>query len=416
MKLFCKKAIIFLLVALMMSTTCFSGVLAQEVTVEGVTAKIEALPEYEDFSAVTDEGLDKALEDAREIIIALASLSDEDFELVTNSAKVFDLYVGLSILKMREGMPAEIPQKEEVVQQLKWAYENSIVTDTDALPLELLLDYTSPVESEDPDLYDTFGGTLYSDYSTDMLGVISRITAVLTTMTEDEVAVLGNEAFSWILGIFPEQVTIDNFWDYATAIYDLKDIVGLEVNNLEGLSQELVAKYQALVDSFDSLVQDERPFVIEQLDSLIAQKCDVEAATASSTLALTIYHEPICDALFYKIDLLSMLYEEDACDLLSNYDMYSEYESVVYAWDYDYIDYGDLNEDYEVDAKDALMVLKVAVGKIEIDDYIYMLGDVDGNGDLDAKDALYILKYAVGKIEYFPVEDVLVEQDFLVIG
>ena len=64
-----------------------------------------------------------------------------------------------------------------------------------------------------------------------------------------------------------------------------------------------------------------------------------------------------------------------------------------------------MNGDWFVDAKDALLVLKMAVGKVEITDNDLWYGDVDGNGELDAKDALYILKYSVNKIDMFPVEE-----------
>ena len=100
-----------------------------------------------------------------------------------------------------------------------------------------------------------------------------------------------------------------------------------------------------------------------------------------------------------------MLYEEDASDFLTNYELFEEYQGAVYSNSYDAEILGDLNGDWFVDAKDALIVLKMAVGKMEITEDDLWYGDVDGNTELDAVDALYILKYAVGKIEYFPVEE-----------
>ncbi len=71
----------------------------------------------------------------------------------------------------------------------------------------------------------------------------------------------------------------------------------------------------------------------------------------------------------------------------------------------DAIVYGDGNNDTKVNAADALIVLTVAVGKRQVSDAIEKALDVDGSGRLDAGDALLILKYAVGLIDSFPVEE-----------
>ncbi len=58
---------------------------------------------------------------------------------------------------------------------------------------------------------------------------------------------------------------------------------------------------------------------------------------------------------------------------------------------------GDLNDDDKVDAKDALQVLKYAVGKAEFTVVQEVKADVNEDGDINAKDALEILKKAVNK-------------------
>ncbi len=68
------------------------------------------------------------------------------------------------------------------------------------------------------------------------------------------------------------------------------------------------------------------------------------------------------------------------------------------------IPYGDLNGDNKTDAKDALNVLKFAVGKTDLSEEQQTFADVTGDQKIDAKDALEILKYAVGKITQFPVQ------------
>ncbi|MBR3844656.1 MAG: dockerin type I repeat-containing protein, partial [Clostridia bacterium] len=66
--------------------------------------------------------------------------------------------------------------------------------------------------------------------------------------------------------------------------------------------------------------------------------------------------------------------------------------------------FGDINEDYLVNASDALVILQVVVGKAEINYTQWAAGDVDANGQLNAKDALHVLQYAVNLIDWFPAE------------
>ena len=66
--------------------------------------------------------------------------------------------------------------------------------------------------------------------------------------------------------------------------------------------------------------------------------------------------------------------------------------------------YGDVNNDGNVDAKDALEVLKFAVGKTNLTAEQQLLAEVVGDSNINAKDALEILKYAVNKIDAFPIE------------
>lgn len=58
---------------------------------------------------------------------------------------------------------------------------------------------------------------------------------------------------------------------------------------------------------------------------------------------------------------------------------------------------GDVNGDGDINAKDALAVLKISVGKLTPTDAQKAVADINGDGKSDAKDALEILKYVVGK-------------------
>ena len=65
---------------------------------------------------------------------------------------------------------------------------------------------------------------------------------------------------------------------------------------------------------------------------------------------------------------------------------------------------GDVNADGQISAKDALLILRQAVGKEKLSGAALQAADVTGKGDPNAVDALYVLQKAVGKRPYFPVE------------
>lgn len=66
--------------------------------------------------------------------------------------------------------------------------------------------------------------------------------------------------------------------------------------------------------------------------------------------------------------------------------------------------YGDVNNDGDVDAADALMVLQASVGLRALTANEKGIADVNGDGYVDAADAILILRYDAGLIDVFPVE------------
>ncbi len=67
--------------------------------------------------------------------------------------------------------------------------------------------------------------------------------------------------------------------------------------------------------------------------------------------------------------------------------------------------YGDVNGDTRVDAADALLVLRFAVGKTDLSAAQQTAANVNADNAINAKDALLILQFAVRKIDRFPAED-----------
>ena len=66
---------------------------------------------------------------------------------------------------------------------------------------------------------------------------------------------------------------------------------------------------------------------------------------------------------------------------------------------------GDINNDGDADAGDALLVLRYSVGLASLSEAQRLVADVNGDGDIDAGDAVLLLRYDAGLIEKFPAED-----------
>ncbi len=65
---------------------------------------------------------------------------------------------------------------------------------------------------------------------------------------------------------------------------------------------------------------------------------------------------------------------------------------------------GDVNGDALINAQDALLILRCAVGKADLHPAALTAADVTGQAAPNAQDALCVLQKAVGRLHYFPVE------------
>lgn len=68
------------------------------------------------------------------------------------------------------------------------------------------------------------------------------------------------------------------------------------------------------------------------------------------------------------------------------------------------VSYGDINDDGDINASDALLALQHSVKLTTLKDNAFTAADVDESGVVDATDALYILQYSVKLINAFPAE------------
>ncbi|MBQ9878858.1 MAG: choice-of-anchor J domain-containing protein [Clostridia bacterium] len=66
--------------------------------------------------------------------------------------------------------------------------------------------------------------------------------------------------------------------------------------------------------------------------------------------------------------------------------------------------FGDVDLDGNVEAEDALLAMRYAMGLIELTDEQLVQMDVNGDGVYDLVDAVLILRYAMGLIDQFPIE------------
>ena len=60
---------------------------------------------------------------------------------------------------------------------------------------------------------------------------------------------------------------------------------------------------------------------------------------------------------------------------------------------------GDLDGDREITPSDALFILQMSVGLIQITDELKEIGDINKDGEVTPDDALKILQYSVGLLE-----------------
>ncbi len=217
--------------------------------------------------------------------------------------------------------------------------------------------------------------------------------------------------------------------------YDLASIGGWQRGNVAAFKILSKEEHQAVIDMIDALPakitlahQSQVEAVREAYEALLAANKrkvtnleKLEAAEQAIENIINADRDKLITEISDGITALKTVTRESREDLLSvnqkiqefcyTYGYYQnslitnldDYDTAIAAYN-DIIDYveGDINNDKNIDAKDALEVLKASVGKTKLTEKQGYCADVTNDNDFNAKDALMILQYSVGKRSEFP--------------
>ena len=377
---------------------------AAESTVGKVQQKVDALPALSSVESVEGETYAQAFTQAKNAVYALARLTEQEMEQVVGYEKAFQLYIDLIVMKATSLLPNEpMTLKNYAQQALQLETINSLLFNEE--PLFLLAEYTEDTVNENFYPPETTKGfvSLY-DIQIAYHEACDNRTKFLESLTDAQWREVQQRDYAWELTKYPDVFNDQNVLTYA------KDFVMLiyEVENWEGkyfwlnqTSEKNSNRYDALRESFELSMGIFGDCFIDQIDDEIARLCQYEKAASYSPLRLQLIERPIYDTLAGQIEALEFINGER---IYMKFDHWAEFENYQQLfWPASYI-YGDANGDYLINAADALIILKVAVGKAQLSKALFDANDVNADGKVDAKDALYVLQYAVEKIYWFPVE------------
>ncbi len=203
-------------------------------------------------------------------------------------------------------------------------------------------------------------------------------------------------------------VTVENYASKKSLIETAEGLLSAflgsygqdEVDELIGDHQQTLKTAREAYDQFAANAQEQQKTAdAEALKAAIAAIGEVTQENYSEKLAAI----ETAEGLRYRF---VSAYGEDALGLIDNDAQLLEARSKYNAFKEQEKDivYGDINNDGDINATDALMALQHSVRLIELDETQSAAADVDGNGGIDAADALCILQYSVQLITRFPVE------------
>ncbi len=152
----------------------------------------------------------------------------------------------------------------------------------------------------------------------------------------------------------------------------------------EAEEEEAAAKRQAAIDNVESLIE-----AIGEVteDNYAEKKEPIEAAEAALATLRSDYGNEI---------------DSEVSNLAALTDARAKYNELMAEPD---VTYGDINDDGNIDASDALEALQHSVELKTLEGDALTAADVTNDGTVDAADALNILQYSVELIDHFPVEE-----------
>ncbi len=391
--------IVFLLLLGCVPLTVFA-----EDTVKQIQQKVEALPLLSSIDSVESDGYAQAFSQAKNTVYALARLTEAEMEQVLGYEKAFQLYIDLIVMKAWSLLPDEPMNLENYAEQtLQLETVNSLLFNEE--PLFFLAEYTEDAVNE-----------LFSPPETQM-GFVSLYhiqvayheacdnrSQFLASLTHAQWQDVQQRDYAWELTKYPDVFTEQNVLTYAEdfvmLIYEVEDWNG-KYYWLNQISEKNKKRYGELRESFELSMGIYADCFIDEIDREIARLCQYDKAVSYSPLRLQLIERPAYDKLAGQIEALELINGQRIYMEFDHIADFENYQQLFWAGAYIY---GDANGDGLINASDALVILKVAVGKAQLSKARFEANDVNADGNVDAKDALYVLQYAVEKIYWFPVE------------
>lgn len=395
-----KKILAILLAFSLLMGCAATSVLAQQ---EDTTQLIAAIPaDFKSITTVNDSRYETVFSAAEKAVLAIAEYSDDEIMEIANYEIAFDAYCYLYALACKTQIPSG------AVNADNWQDAFSAILETEWYAKAMtVLGGLAPYTSVDPeDSESTFGLLQVEEVLDAWLTLAGETVNYVLALPEKEQMKVDAFSFTAMLDRLPETITIDNILPTMSKWFLLETTFEAEYNTPEAqahLNPQDIERYRKYAAAVNSIKQNQKNALVQQLEKEIANTCDVASVSnisfAKGTLLAVADDYQQLNAMVIG---LTLLYDDSVLNEVENIDVFAAYSSYLVP---EFATYGDLNGDFSVDATDALIVLKIAVNKQEATDTQFINGDVNGDHELNASDALLILKYAVDKIDIFPVEE-----------
>ncbi len=398
-----KRTITMLIVCLLILGVFPLTAFAQSALQE-VQAKVEALPMLSSVETVESEAYTKALASAKEAVYGLAYLSEDEMEQVAGYQKAFQLYIDLILMEAAELLPQTPTNAENYLEQtVALERVNQIIFEGE--PLFLLAEYTYDTVNENFFPPETTTGfvSLYHVQKQYHQACEVRVNYLNGLNATDWLA-MNHQELEYALQRFPQTFTTENVLTYAPEfgmlIQDVEDWEGRFFYSYQTCTA-CGKRYDQLREDFELAMGINANYFLDQVELEILELCQNSKASSYSQLQLQLIERQEYDRLAVRIEMLAYINGSRVYIDIDNYELFEAYEQVF--WPAAYV-YGDINGDGLVNATDALLILRVAVGKQKVNRERFTVGDLDADGAMNAKDALLVLQYTVEKIQWFPVE------------